>query len=828
MSQTLTLKAKGLYSSWSEFADVPEGALLQADNIDISQDNIIEPRRGFERQSAGFTNSLDRADKIWFYQDKQFAHHGETPFAADDISYLNAGVWTSIGAYSAPSDARVRTLEASQNLYFSTSTGVQKLDAFNATPRLSGAFKGLDLQASTTGSSGFLAKDFRVAYRVVWGIEDANKNLQLGAPSQRVDVTNGAVHNRDVSLTITIPDGVTTAWLFQVYRSAQVDNTPPLDVEPNDELQLVYENNPTSGEIAAGQITFTDVTPDSLRGATIYTAASQEGIANQNERPPLAKDLASFRDVVFFANTTSKNRYNITILAIGGSGGIVNDDTITIDSIVYTGKATETIASGQFAVASVGSASQLIKDTALSLVRVINRYASSTVYAYYLSGPNDLPGKILLEERGIGGAAFPVIVSRQGSWSPTDIPSSGTTETSANDRLKNGLQWSKPFQPEAAPLVNQVQVGNKDANILRIVPLKDALIIFKEDGIYRLTGYYPSFDIELLDSSARIVGSETPQILNNQIFCLTDQGISVVSDSVKIISRPIELSILELFAADLDLVKQAGFGVSYEIDRKYYLWLPTSASDTTATQAFVYNVFTSTWVRHSIIAQTALATSTNLYYANPNSEYIFKDKRSFTYTDYADFKAQVTITAIDENVFTVDSIANAAVGDLLFESSVLVGTISSIDSLNSTVTVEGNPGFTTTTVDILSAISAAIKWVPIAAGNPGVTKQFHTTQLVFKKDIIGDGFMTYSSDLSESTDEVALPGSQIGAWGLFTWGSVPWGGEPRKRPISQWVPRAKQRCSQLTVGFTHSVAYSNWQLQGLSVHFTPGTDNTDR
>jgi hypothetical protein len=807
---------------------VPEGALLQADNIDISQDNIVEPRRGFERQSAGFSNADDRADKIWFYQTKQFAHHGETPFAADDISYFNAGTWTSLGAYSAPSEARIRTLEASQNLYFTTSTGVQKLDAFNATPRLSGAFKGLDVQASVTGT-GFLAEGFRVAYRVVWGIEDENDNLQLGAPSQRIDITNpsGSGTTRSVSLTITIPNGVTTAWLFQVYRSSQVDQSGG-DVEPNDELQLVYENNPTSGEITAKSITFTDIVADSLRGATIYTAASQEGIAFANERPPLAKDLASFRDVVFYSNITSKNRYNITILATGGATGIMNDDTITIDSVVYTAKSTETIASGFFENSTGGSPAQDIKDTALSLVRVINRYSSSTVYAYYLSGPNDLPGKILLEERGIGGAAFPVVVSRQGSWSPTDIPSSGTTETSSNDRFKNGLQWSKPFQPEAVPLVNQVQVGNKDAAILRVVPLKDALIIFKEDGIYRLTGYYPTFDIELLDSSARIVGSETPQILNNQIFCLTDQGVSVISDSVKIISRPIELSLLELFAEDLDLVKQASFGVSYEIDRKYYLWLPSSGDDTTAMQAFVYNVFTSTWVRHPIAAQTAAATTTNLYYSSPESNFIFIDKRTFTYTDYSDYKSSTTITAIDGNVLTLASASGIEAGDLVFESPTVVGTIESVDALNSRVTVASNPGFTATTVDILSAISVVMRWVPVAAGNPGITKQFHTTQLIFKRDIIGDGQMTYQTDLSESIEEVTLSGSEIGAWGLFTWGSVPWGGEPRKRPISQWVPRSKQRCSQLTIGFKHSVAYSNWQLQGMSVHFTPGTDNTDR
>ena len=827
MSQSIVLKARGLYTSWSELADTPEGALIVADNVEISKDNIIEPRRGFERQSAGYSTSANRTDKIWFYQDKQFAHNGSTLFSASNVSYFNAGSWTSVGTYSAPTGARIKTLEASQNLYFTTSTGVQKLDAYNGTARLSGAFKGLDVEAATTGASGFLANNYRVAYRIVWAIEDTNKNLQIGAPSQRIDIKNVAGGTRDISLTLTIPTGVTTSWLYQIYRSTQIDNTSA-DIEPNDELQLVYEGNPTAGEITAGTITVTDLVPDSLRGATIYTAASQESIAYANERPPLAKDLASFRDVVFYANVTSKHRYYLTILGVSGTNGMAVNDTIYIDGITYTAKAAEAIASAQFKVTTSGSASQNIKDTALSLVKVINRHTSSTVYAYYLSGPDDLPGKILLEERSIGGSAFVIRASRASSLSPSGIPSSGNAETSSNDNFKNGLMWSKPFQPEAVPLVNQIQVGNKDKAILRIVPLKDALIIFKEEGIYRLTGYYPSFDIELLDSSARLIGNETPQILNNQIFCLTDQGVSVVADSVKIISRPIEQTLLELFGANLELVKSAGFGCSYETERKYYLWLPISSTDTYATQAFVYNVFTSTWVRHTIAASTAVTTTTQLSYGDPSSNFILKDRKSYTFADYADYKNTVAISATSGTTLTLASVSNVAVGDLLYESSTVFGYVVSIDTLNSTVQVNSNPGFANTTVTLLSPISVAVKWVPIVADNPGITKSFHTTQLILKADFTGTGYVTYESDLSPAVETVALQGSEIGAWGLFSWGSALWGGENQKRPIRQWVPRAKQRCSQLTVGFTHAFAFSDWQLQGLSVHFTPGSDRTDK
>lgn len=826
MSQTLTLRAKGLFTSWSEFAEVPEGALLVADNVNISSDNIIEPRKGFERLESGFPSASEVADQLWFYQNKLFAHHG-TFASANSISYYSGGVWTASDTKIAPSGVRLRHAQANQNLYYTTSTGVFKLDAYNSlTPTLSGAFKALDLTASTAGTGGFLEHNHLCAYRIVWGVEDLNKNLVLGAPSARFEIKNtaGAGNKRDISLTFTVPTGVTTSWIYQIYRSAQI-SAPGI---PNDELQLVYEGNPTSSEITAGTITVTDIIPDSLRGATLYTSPSQEGIAFANERPPLAKDIASFRDVLFYANTISKHRYRITLLAVGGSSGVVVDDTVQFGGITYTAKSTETISSGQFQVFTSGTAAENIRDTALSLVRVINRRSTSTVYAYYLSGLNDLPGQILLEERNIGGAAFVIRASRPGSWTPTGIPTSGNTETSTNDTFPNGLSWSKPFQPESVPLVNQVQVGTKSAAILRIIPLKDSLVIFKEDGIYRLTGYYPNFDVELLDSSARIIGSETPAILNNQIYCLTDQGVTVVSDSVKIISRPIENEILGLIIGALSLVKSLAFGVSYEAERRYYLLLPSTATDTTPTQMFVYNVFTQAWTRTTLQATSAASNTNEFYIGDTDSNYILKERRAGNLTDYADFKSSVTITIASSTKLSVPSVAGIVVGDVVYQSSTAYATILGVDDINNTLTVPGTAGFTGGTAVIYTSVGPVVTWLPQAAGNPGITKQWHTLQLLFKRDFVGTGYLTAKTDVVQSETQIPVYGNEYGPWGLFTWGNSPWGSDPLRKPVRQWVPKEKQRSSYITLGFKHDYAFSGWQIQGVSVHFTPGTEKTDR
>jgi len=828
MSQNLILKIKGLFTSFNELSEAPAGALLVADNIELSKDSIAEPRRGFNRVAGEFTTNTDRADKTWFYQDKQFAHHGAIG-SADEVSYLSSGTWTSVGAFSAPTGTKIRAMEANENLYFNTSTGVYKLAAYNGTAILSGAYKALGVTASENSSaSAWLADDYSVAYRVIWGYKDANKNLILGAPSQREAYTNTYGSDAAVDLRISIPTGVTTSWFVQVYRSVAVTATPSF-IEPSDELGLVYEANPTSGDITNGYIDITDIVPDDLRGATIYTAASQEGLAYQNERPPLAKDMAVFRDTAFYANTTSKHRYFLTLLAATGSNGLANDDTITIGGVVYTAKASETIASGFFKRYTAGSASQNIRDTAISLIRVINRYASSTVSAFYMSGANDLPGKILLEERGIGGASFAVISNEDDCWSPR-LPTSGVTESSDNDRYKNGLFWSKPNQPESVPLGNFVEIGSRDSEIQRIVPLRDALFIFKEgEGCYKLTGYYPNFTIDLHDSSISLIGGETPAILNNQIYCLTDQGVTVVSDSSKVISRPIEQTLLELFGADLALVKNISFGVAYETDRKYYLFVPSSSADTSPTQAFVYNSFTNAWVRHVLNKTCGIVESNLLYLGDAGSGYMNVERKTYSYTDYVDFGFTTAISAVSSTTLTISSgIDGITVGDIAYQSSTISSEVTAVNVAAGTITVEGEPGFTVAAVDILRAVNCKITWVPVATENPGETHQYHTVSLLFKSDFRNTANLKFSSDLSRYDEYVPVTGGGGGQWGLFPWGESPWGGSRLKRPVRQWIPRNKQRCSQLTVSFEHYVGYSRWELQGISVHGTPGTEKVAR
>jgi hypothetical protein len=684
MSQVLNLKHKGLYTSPNEFSSVPEGALIKANNIVIDVDGIAEPRRGFDRVYT-LSDASYRITRYAVYQNTLMASFN----SGASIGYLNSTTFTAVsGTYSHPSStlARTRFLAASNNLYFNTASGVYRMDSYSATPSLAGVPKGLDIQVSATGASGFLATANQCAYRVVWGIRDAQNNLIIGAPSGRAVLINTTGGSRDASLVISIPSGITTSHFFQVYRSKASGGAA---ISPDDELGLVYENNPTSGEISAGTLTFTDATTDDLRGATIYTAPSQEGIALSNERPPQADYIEEFQGSVIYGNCKSKHRKIFTILSTGGSSGLAVDDVITIAGVAYTAKAAETIASGQFKVFTGGTAAQDIADTAASLIRVINRYTSNTlVNAYYLSGENDLPGQILIEERGIGGSSFTIAASLHGT---AYNPNIATAVTSENDDFQNQIMFSKPGKSEAVPLAYSRRVGSANNAIIGLAKLRNTLFIFKDkEGIYRMTGNDPaSFTVELFDSSAKLLSPDSIAVVNNQVWCLCDQGITIVTETgVSVVSRPIEDLILDTFGAALNAVKYYSFGVGYESDRKYILFTVSESTDTVAQQAFVFNVFTKAYTRWNFSKSAAIVNPVDdkLYLAEGDSYYTGKERKTRDYTDYVDHSIELTMSSYTTTSVVLSSTNEVAVGDLLYQAPGLQSLITAL--VPGTVTVQ--------------------------------------------------------------------------------------------------------------------------------------------
>lgn len=980
MQQKLDLSLRGLYTAANNFSGIPQGALEIADNVVINAKNLIESRRGQTQYGNPLAIGSDQVKKLFNFGSSLVVNYD------DKMAYDSGdGNWVNYpGTYLPPeSSFKIRSLEAQRNFYFTSNEGIWKIDALAGTPRPAGVVRALGGTASLTGSAGFLDDDSAVAYRLVWGYRDANNNLILGAPSQRLVIANSSGGSRDVILSFNIPDSITTEYFYQIYRSF---GTASATDEPEDNLQLVLEDNPTLGEITAKVFTVTDPTPYSLMRAALYTNPNQQGIANANNPPPFAVDVDVYKNCAFYANTKQKQTLSLAMISVdspsfgfltvngnttnlddeinglrhtataviqdltytavvngvpgndvsieytdGGTAGsevvtvngsaisiqiedgvstatniktafdlvpaalalatvaitgtgsnpqdvvvetsleggtdtslinlgmrvvaggvpagslvveIVDADTVRIDqnatatatvsiefqdrftigSIDYWAGTTQSTSTNTFILENSLSPGQNINDSAENLIQLINTSPSNTtLYAYYISGTEDLPGQILFEERGVGGAAFTATSTAGGSFSPT-LPTSGTSIISNNDEKQNRVYISKPDQVEAVPVYRFFDIGSANFPIQRCIALRDGIFFFKQDGVFRLSGEsFESFNVTLQDNTVVLKVPESAVPFNNQIFCFTTQGICAVTDSgVKIMSVPIEDTLLELSSEQYTNFVSASFGVAYESARLYMFFTVTEEDDEHATQAYIYNSLTDSWTRWIMNRTCGVVNPTvnKLFMAKTDSGQILIERKSFTNADYADEEYAVIIDSVDSDTEITLTDASVVTKGMTIVQGVRNAVIDSIDG--NTITVTETQGMEPGAATVYTPIKNKIEWSPIDAENPGILKQFSEVSFFFKDAAfreIGAGFET---NVSLGVTTVPILSKGFGAWGIFPWGSQPWGGVLGGQiALRTYVPRDKQRASWLKLGLETNEAFTGFSLQGVSVIYNP-------
>jgi len=210
---------------------------------------------------------------------------------------------------------------------------------------------------------------------------------------------------------------------------------------------------------------------------------------------------------------------------------------------------------------------------------------------------------------------------------------------SDNLEAANRIYYSKTDRPEAVPFSNFINVGAQDEPIRRILALRDNLFVLKDDGVFIVSGSSaPNFTVRQTDNT-RIIAPDSAVVLNNQIYCLTDQGITKIngSGSVGVISRGIENLIDSVANAKFDFARNT-FGISYENDRAYIIFMPENDGDDAATQAYRYNIFERTWTRweYEVTCGIVKSNDNKLYLGNGDRNYISQERKEFDRTDHSD------------------------------------------------------------------------------------------------------------------------------------------------------------------------------------------------
>lgn len=847
MNQAIVRRARGLYSQHNLQNEVPDGALSIADNCVIDREGIVGKRRGWDLYGDSLSNAPTELSE---YKSTILVLDGTTWKYDSD----GEGTWASwSGSYTAPSGWNMKTHEVGGLFLFTTDKGVYSNDETSGTPVRSGVPEGLDMQVALSGAgSGWFTTDNQVAYRITFGREDANGRISIGEPTASHDITNPAAGTDDtVTITFTLHPDVVAGDFYEVWRTEMSggENTAAGDI-----CFHIIKNEISSTDITNGYVSFTDTYDETYLGERLYTNEGEEGISQTNSRPPLTKaGMATYEGHTFYANTTEPHQKELRLLGVTGLVDDTSSITITViggGSRTYTFSAAEDLANNKFQRHTTGLPSENVENTMRSLCKVINRDSSSSVFCTYISQTNDAPGIILLKARTLDTGQFSITANNTttgSKFSPT-IPTSGTTVSSSNNEKKNGLFRSKFEQPTAVPPSNYDSVGKYDSQILGIVALNESLLIWKEDGIFRLSGQTDgasgqSFTIEELDPTVKILAPDSLVAVNNMAHAFTTQGVVRADVNLShIISRPIEPDLNETSEfEDFSTITRA---VSYEKDRKYILLTQDTNADSYSKVMWTYNYITNAWTKWKKPVNCAKVMSDDrLYIGHAVKPYVLKERKSYSRSniDYMDETVDCTITAVGTTTNSSGSTVSLLTVTFdwsetpsegwYFRQNFYTSKVRSVTEISSTsfqLTLDDNlSSVTTGSAQLTVGIPSEVEWTPENAGNVTTMKQFTKLHIYLEKDFALRNYVGFQSDRQSAVEWSSLINiTRSGGWGSGSWGSFSWGDASTltATPLSINVPRNHQKCRAIRIRYKHLEAKERFDIQQVALVSREYTD----
>ncbi len=351
------------------------------------------------------------------------------------------------------------------------------------------------------------------------------------------------------------------------------------------------------------------------------------------------------------------------------------------------------------------------------------------------------------------------------------------TKTSDNERRVDYVYYSLPGEPEAVSAASYIPVGTSGKAIRRIVPQRDRLLVFKDEGTYAVYGDFP-FQVQLIDDTVAILAPDSAVALGSTVIVLTEDGIMAVTDGgIQMISKVIDSTLKPYWAAPYrDLTATDAFGVAYESEKVFALFMPalsgTAASYTA--RAYVFGLESQAWTTWSYDAPRLCGRvdpfTDTAYYGLEEGPYLVKDKNTSSTADYSDYTGAITST---------------------------------------------------------------VQWAATTLGSPYATKQAREIHLHYR-DVRKPVGTTLLTSCTLKTDVVPSGGTAPtgGAFDLWSAGESGFpsgeliGSSVLPLQFRKLIPQEVQRATYYTLGLTATTSNAYWALNGYSIVFEGTSERT--
>lgn len=430
------------------------------------------------------------------------------------------------------------------------------------------------------------------------------------------------------------------------------------------------------------------------------------------------------------------------------------------------------------------------------------------------------------------GTAPTIWATHGDEYKPALPITSGFARNMESESIANGLAWSKDGQPEHWPLGYATRVGGETHPILRIVPTRDALWIFKTDGIWRLTGSGPpNWRIDPVDMTTYLLAPKAVAVMDDVVYAWTNKGVVAVSDAgisrVSALAIGVDLRETEIGLGAGNTTTLGAWMAANPKDSEVLLGVG-GASDDCADAVYVFNAKAQAWTKWLQTEWTAVAydpSTRKLYAANgadtQTAMEVWSERLAFDRLDTSD-GAYSTVYVSDDDAYVVTldvSGYTPVAGDLGKTASgyAIVESVSTVSAGRFAITFSvsdfSNSG--ERAITLYASYEACIEPVARTGNNASALKHCTEGSWVFGKlDDVASIYLDHTSELSGTATTETRDITLVS------------GGQPR--PVRFLVPRAHAKSSQYWPRLRIRQAGGDWELNQVSIFYRPLSSRVSR